>query len=322
MKPSLRTTIAGIEMVNPLMMSSGTFGFGEDFTRFSDFDNAQVGAIVLKGTTLKPRLGNPPPRIAETPAGVLNSIGLQNPGVEAVVTEILPRLAESGLQTPLVANIAGETVDEFAELATRFSQATNLAAIEVNISCPNVRHGDLDFGAEPRPASEVIAAVRSAPHLPLIAKLTPNTARTVDVARACVDAGADALSLINTLTGMVIDLSSRRPLLGNKTGGLSGPAIKPVAVAKVHQVFDAGGHLVPLVGMGGISNGDDAYEFILAGAAAVGVGTVLFYNHRAPREISAGLAAHLERAGFRRLSDAVGAAHSKKHWRKGSDETT
>jgi len=319
MKPSLNTQVAGIEMSNPVIAPSGTFGFGEDFVRFKDFDNAQVGAIVLKGTTLRPRLGNPPPRIAETPAGILNSIGLQNPGVDAVVKEILPRLAESGLKTPLIANIAGDTVEEYAEIARRFNSAANLAAIEVNISCPNVRHGGLAFGAEPEPAYEVIHAVRSATKLPVIAKLTPNTAKIIAVAGACIDAGADALSLINTLVGMTIDLRSQRPLLGNRTGGLSGPAVKPVAIAKVYEVFDAVGHRVPLIGMGGIANADDAYEFVLAGASAVGVGTALFYNHRAPREIAAGLAAHLERAGFRRLSDAVGAAH-KGPWRV-TDET-
>lgn len=309
MTPDLRTTIAGIEMATPVIVPSGTFGYGEDFVRFADYDNSAIGAIQLKGTTLLPRLGNPPPRIAETPAGVLNSIGLQNPGVEVVVTEILPRLADAGLRTPLIANVAGETVEEYAAVAARFSEAPNIAAIEVNISCPNVRHGGLAFGAAPELAAEVVRAVRAATNLPVIAKLTPNTAQIIDVAAACVVAGADALSLINTLVGMVIDLRSHRPLLGNKTGGLSGPAIRPIAVARVFEVFAAMGHRVPLIGMGGISNADDAFEFILAGASAVGVGTVLFYNHRAPREIVDGLAAHLTRAGFSRLSSAVGLAH-------------
>jgi len=320
MSEPLRTTIAGIEMATPVITASGTFGFGEDFTRFADFSNDDVGAILLKGTTLKPRLGNPPPRIAETPAGVLNSIGLQNPGVDAVVGDILPRLAAAGVTTPLIANIAGDAPDDYAEVARRFSTAPNIAALEINISCPNVRHGGLAFGADPAAAAGVVAAVRAATRLPLIAKLTPNTARIVPVAEACIDAGADALSLINTLVGMVIDLKSRQPLLANRIGGLSGPAVKPVAVAKVFEVFEAVGHRVPLIGMGGIQNGDDAYEFILAGAGAVAVGTAMFYNHRAPREIAAGLAAHLERAGFRRLSDAVGGAH-KKPRQKRPDET-
>jgi len=320
MTPDLRTTIAGIEMVNPLVMASGAFGFGEDFSRFDDFENDQVGAIALKGTTLEPRLGNPPPRIAETPAGILNAIGLQNPGVDAVVTEILPRLAESGLTTPLMANVAGETAEEYAAVARRFNGAPNVAAIEANISCPNVRRGGLAFGAAPEAASEVIQAVRAATTLPLFAKLTPNTARIAHVAGACIDAGADGLSLINTLVGMVIDLGGRRPLLGNETGGLSGPAIRPVAVARVYEVFDAVGHRAPLIGMGGVSNADDAYEMILAGAAAVGVGTAMFFNHRAPIEICAGLAAQLGEAGFRRVSDAVGAAH-KRGSRPSSDET-
>jgi dihydroorotate dehydrogenase (NAD+) catalytic subunit len=309
--PDLTTNIAGIQMANPIVVPSGTFGFGEDFTRFDDFDNADVGAIQLKGTTLKPRAGNAPPRITETPAGVLNSIGLQNPGVDAVVGEILPRLADAGLTTPLIANIAGETPEEYAEVARRFSAAPNIAAIEVNISCPNVRHGGLAFGADPDAACEVVGAVRAATSLPVIAKLTPNTARITPVAQACVDAGADALSLINTVVGMVIDLQSRRPLLGNGIGGLSGPAIRPVAVAKVFEVYDAIGHRVPIIGMGGITNGDDAYEFVLAGASAVAVGTALFYNHRAPREIAAGLAQHIERAGYGRLSDVVGLAHKE-----------
>ena len=315
MSVSLATTIAGIEMTNPLVMPSGTFGFGEDFARFADFDNADVGAIALKGTTLEPRLGNPPPRIAETPAGVLNSIGLQNPGVEAVVTEILPRLAASGLQTPLIANVAGDTPDEYAEVAARFSDAPNIAAIEVNISCPNVRRGGLAFGADPDAAAEVHAAT----DLPVIAKLTPNTARVVSVAEACIEAGADGLSLINTLVGMAIDIKSRRPLLANQTGGLSGPAIRPVAVAKVYEVFEAVGHRVHVIGMGGVSNADDAYEMILAGASAVGVGTAMFFNHRAPREIASGLAAHLDGAGFRRLSDAVGRAHKKNAWKQNGE---
>jgi dihydroorotate dehydrogenase (NAD+) catalytic subunit len=316
MMPDLSTNLAGVKLANPLIVPSGTFGFGEDFIRFDDFDNADVGAIQLKGTTLKPRAGNPPPRITETSAGVLNSIGLQNPGVEVVVGEILPRLAGSGLTTPLIANIAGETVEEYAEVARCFSTAANLAAIEVNISCPNVRHGGLAFGAEPEAAGEVIAAVRAATRLPVIAKLTPNTARITPVARACIEAGADALSLINTVVGMVIDLKSRRPLLGNQIGGLSGPAIKPIAVAKIFEVYEAVGHYVPIIGMGGVATGDDAYELLLAGACAVGVGTALFYNHRAPREILAGLTRHIEAAGYRRLSDVVGLAHKPRQARQ------
>jgi len=311
MRPDLRTTLAGIEMASPVIVPSGTFGYGEEFVRFADFDYAHIGAVQLKGTTLEPRLGNPPPRIAETPAGVLNAIGLQNPGVEAVVTEILPRLAESGVTVPLIANVAGDTVEEYAEVAGRFSDAANVAAIEVNISCPNVRRGGLAFGADPDAAAGVVRAVRAATDRPVIAKLTPNTAHLVPVADACVAAGADALSLINTLVGMVIDVTSRRPLLGNRTGGLSGPAIRPVAVAKVYEVFEALGHRVPLVGMGGIATADDAFEFVLAGASAVGVGTALFSNHRAPREIAAGLVQHLESAGFTRLAGAVGAAHKE-----------
>jgi dihydroorotate dehydrogenase (NAD+) catalytic subunit len=309
MTADLRTNIAGIPLANPIIAPSGTFGFGEDFARFADFDNADIGAISLKGTTLEPRLGNPPPRIAETPAGILNAIGLQNPGVEVVVNEILPRLADTGLSTPLLANIAGETPGEYAVVAERFSEAPNVAAIEVNISCPNVAHGGLAFGASPDAAFEVVEAVRKVTTLPVIAKLTPNTARTSFVAGACIDAGADGLALINTLVGMVIDLKSCRPLLANKTGGLSGPAVRPVAVAKTYEVFAAMGHRVPLIGMGGVSNADDALELILAGASAVGVGTALFSNHRAPREICDGLRAHLARLGLPRLTDAVGRAH-------------
>ena len=306
---NLNTTIAGIHMNTPLVMASGTFGFGEDFARFDDFDDSAVGAISLKGTTLEPRLGNPPPRIAETPAGVLNAIGLQNPGVDAVVRHVLPRLEAGGLTTPLFANIAGETVEEYAEVARRFSAAPNIAALEVNISCPNVRHGGLAFGADPAEAARVVLAVRQATDLPVITKLSPNTGRLVEVAEACVDAGSDALSLINTLVGMVIDLRSRRPLLGNQTGGLSGPAIRPVAVAQVFRVYAAVGHRLPIIGMGGVSDPDGAFEIILAGGAAVGVGTALFFNHRAPREIADGLERHLADAGLSRLSDAVGAAH-------------
>lgn len=301
----LSVNVAGLALSTPLLAASGTFGFAHEFARVEDFDLAALGAIMLKGTTLEPRAGNPPPRIAETPAGILNSIGLQNPGVESVIRDILPSLTT--LRPKLIANIAGSTVEEYAEVARRFDACGLVHAIEVNISCPNVKKGGALFGHDPFLASEVISAVRKGTRLPLIAKLSPNTADILPVARACIEAGADALSLINTLQAMAVDLERRQPLLGNVCAGLSGPAIKPVALWKLYQLWPlARRHNVPLIGMGGIETAADAIEFFLVGASAVAVGSALFWNHRVCSEILDGLRHWMAEHNVARLTDLIG----------------
>jgi dihydroorotate dehydrogenase (NAD+) catalytic subunit len=303
MSAATAVEIAGIKMKNPVMTASGTVGFGEEYARYLDLSS--LGALVIKTITLKPRAGNPPPRIAETPAGVLNAVGLQNPGVEALVREVLPRLA--CYDVPVVVSIAGETVDEYARLAARLDGVPGIAALEVNISCPNVKAGGIAFGTQPDMAAEVVQDVKRNTGLPVIAKLSPNVTDIRAIARAAAGAGADALSLINTLTGMAIDVDRRRPLLGNISGGLSGPAIRPVAVRAVWQVYQAVN--LPLVGMGGIMTARDALEFILAGARAVAVGTANLVNPGAAGEVIAGLARYLEEQGIADINELVGAAH-------------
>jgi len=302
----LSVNLAGIALQTPLMVASGTFGFASEFVRIEHFRTADIGAIVLKGTTLEPCEGNPPPRIAETAAGVLNSIGLQNPGVDHVIREILPSLDKAGPK--LIANIAGGTVREYAEVARRFDACGLVHAVEVNISCPNVKKGGALFGHSPATSAQVIAAVRKATKLPLIAKLSPNVADLVPIAAACIESGADALSMINTLQAMAIDAETRRPILGNVCGGLSGPAIKPVALWKVHQVWPlAKKHRVPIIGMGGIENARDVIEFFLAGASAVAVGSAMFWNYRVCTEIVEELRLWLAKHDVPRISDLTGA---------------
>lgn len=291
-EPKLAVDLAGLQLHNPLIVGSGTFAYGEEFMNVAGFKNEDIGAIALKGTTLEPREGNATPRVAETASGMLNSIGLQNPGADAVVRDILPRLR--AFDTKLIANIAGGTVEEYREVARRFAEAPGADAIEVNISCPNVHRGGAAFGSDPAMAAQVVAAVREVWAGPLIAKLTPNVTDIVPIAAACIDAGADILSLINTLRGMVIDTATRRPVLGNNFGGLSGPAVKPVAILMVHQVYQvASERNVPVIGMGGISTANDAIEFIIAGASAFSVGTALFWNASVCRQIIDGLRAYL-----------------------------
>lgn len=291
----------GLRLKNPVMAASGTFGYGTEYAELVAI--GQLGAIVCKGTTLKPRPGNPTPRIVETPAGMLNSIGLQNIGVEALIREKAPIWA--GWEVPVIVNIAGETPAEFAELAARLDGVPGVAGLEVNISCPNVETG-LEFGTDPAAAAAVTAAVRKATSLPVIVKLTPNVADIVAVARAVEAAGADAVSLINTLLGMAIDIRTRRPVLGAGFGGLSGPAIKPVALRMVYEV--AGAVKVPVIGVGGITTAADALEFLLAGATAVQVGTACFANPRAPIEILEGITAYLTAAGITDIREIIGAA--------------
>jgi dihydroorotate dehydrogenase (NAD+) catalytic subunit len=294
--------LRGLRLDNPVMTASGTFGYGTEYADFVDI--RRLGAIVCKGTTLEPREGNPQPRLAETPAGLLNSIGLQNIGVEALIKE--KATVWTSWEVPVVVNIAGESVDDYARLAARLDKVAGVSGLEVNIGCPNVKSGGMEFGTDPRAAAAVTGAVRKASSLPIMVKLTPNVTSVVGIAEAVADAGADALCLINTLRGMAIDTSARKPSLGNICGGLSGPAIKPVALYMVYQV--AGRVKLPIVGCGGIMSAQDALEFIMAGASAVEVGTAQFVNPRALLDVLEGIDEFMRREGVKDISELVGAA--------------
>ncbi len=295
----LAVDIAGIKMKTPVMTASGTFGFGLEYSDFVDLN--QVGAIVVKGTTLAPKAGNSGRRIAETPAGMLNSIGLENPGSEVFVQEIMPKLVK--YDVPVIVNISGNTVEEYGELAARLDKS-GVAGLEVNISCPNVKQGGIAFGTCPNSAAQVVAAVKARTGLPVIVKLSPNVTDIALMAKAVETAGADAISLINTLLGMAIDIRSWRPVLGNIVGGFSGPAVKPVAVRMVWQVARA--VKVPVIGMGGIMSAADAIEFFLAGASAVAVGTANFVNPYAAVDVAAGIQNYLTDRGLKQVSELVG----------------
>jgi dihydroorotate dehydrogenase (NAD+) catalytic subunit len=284
------------------MTAAGTFGYGTEYRHL--FDIQKLGAIVCKGTTLEPRDGNPQPRLAETACGLLNSIGLQNIGVKALIREKAPVWA--GWRVPVIVNIAGETVDDYAQLAHQLDGVAGISALEVNISCPNIKAGGAEFGANPESAARVTAAVRAATSLPVLVKLTPNTGEIAKIAAAVAEAGADAISLINTVRGMAIDITKRRPLLGNKTGGLSGPAIKPIALAMVYAA--AGAVDSPIIGCGGITTGKDAIEFIMAGASAVQVGTASFANPHAPLDVLEGIEEFMRKEGIKDISEIIGAA--------------
>ena len=299
-RPNLAVEIAGIPFKNPVMTASGTFGYGSEFTPF--FDLNALGAIIVKTVTMHPRQGNPPPRVVETPAGMLNSIGLQNVGIDNFLRHKLPFLRT--LSTPLLPNIAGKSVEEFADLAKRLSDAEGVTAIELNISCPNVA-GGLDFGTDPRLTYEVVRAVRQTTHLPIIPKLSPNVSDITVIARAAADAGAHALSLINTIVGMAIDVRTRAPKLPGATGGLSGPAIRPIAVRMVWEVAQV--VKLPLIGIGGITTGEDAVEFLLAGASAVQVGTANFLDPLTPMKVLAGIESYIIRHGFDAVTPLIGA---------------
>ncbi len=298
--PKLSVKIAGLDLKNPVMTASGTFGYGREFEPVVDLE--RLGAIIVKGLSLKPSKGNPPPRIAETPCGMLNAIGLENIGIEAFISEKLPFLAR--LSPAVLINIYGTTVEEYAALAARADDTPGIDGIEVNISCPNVKAGGVAFGVDPDAAGAVVGAVRRRTGKPLIVKLSPNVTDIVRIAAAAVAAGADALSLINTLTGMAIDVATRRPRIANITGGLSGPAIRPVAVRMVWQVARAVD--VPVIGIGGIMSAEDALEFLIAGAAAVEVGTANFVNPRATVEILEGIEAYMVAHGFKDVADLTG----------------
>jgi dihydroorotate dehydrogenase (NAD+) catalytic subunit len=291
----------GLLLANPVMTASGTFGWGTEYEHL--FDIQRLGAIVGKGTTLKPREGNPQPRLAETPSGVLNSIGLQNIGVKAVIKEKAPVWAT--WRVPVIVNIVGETVKEYAKLAKELDGVAGISALEVNIGCPNIKAGGAEFGASPKIAAEVTARVKANTSLPVLVKLTPNTSDIAGVARAVAGAGADAISLINTLRGMVIDVAQRRPILGNIFGGLSGPAIKPIAIYMVYEV--AGAVDIPVIGCGGIATANDALEFIMAGASAIQVGTANFSNPRAPLDVLEGIERFMEKEGVKDIAELIGA---------------
>lgn len=298
--PSLETTVAGIRMKNPVMTASGTFGYGNEYSDFIDLN--QLGATVVKGITSVPWPGNPMERIAETPSGMLNAIGLQNVGVDGFIEKKLPYLRN--FDVPVIVNICGERLEEYVEVTEKLNLTGGIAAVELNISCPNLHCGGMSFGVNPELTYQLVKAVREKTALPLLVKLSPNVTDITVIAAAAADAGADGLSVINTVLGMVIDVNTRQPMLQNVTGGLSGPAIKPIALRMVWQVFNA--VKLPIVGMGGIMTSDDALEFFIAGASAVAVGTANFVNPRAPLDIIDGIRAYLEQNEIKSIEDLVG----------------
>ena len=297
----LAVNIAGLGMKTPVTTASGTFGFGLEFQDFLDL--TKVGAVTVKGTTLEPRAGNKGQRAVETPSGMLNCVGLENPGADYFLAQTLPELRK--IDVPVIVNIAGSTPEEYGELAKKLD-IDGVHAIEINISCPNVKHGGIAFGTCPESAAEVVRAVKANTSKPVITKLSPNVTDIVEMALAAQEAGTDALSLINTLIGMKIDIERKKPVLGNVMGGLSGPAVKPVAVRMVYQVAQKVS--VPIIGMGGIMNAEDAIEFFLAGASAVAVGTANFRDPRLAETICEGILSYLDRNGFRSLQDIIGLA--------------
>jgi dihydroorotate dehydrogenase (NAD+) catalytic subunit len=300
----LSIDFCGLALSSPIVLLSGCVGFGEEYTRIAGFSNGDAGAIVLKGTTREPRLGNPAHRVYETPSGMLNAIGLQNPGVDKVIDDILPDLDFD--ETRFIANVCGSTIEDYAAVSKRFDDSP-IDAIEINISCPNIKEGGVSFGNDPDMSARVVAACRDQTAKPLIAKLSPNQTNIQENARRCIEAGADALAVINTITGMAIDAETRRPIIGNVRGGLSGPAIKPIALLKVQQVYEvAGPRNIPIIGQGGIVTATDAIEFLIAGAATVGVGTALFYDPFACKKINAGINEYLARHEIPSVSHLTG----------------
>jgi len=301
----LGVDFCGLSLASPIVLLSGCVGFGEEYTRIEGFSNRDAGAIVLKGTTREPRLGNSPHRVCETPMGMLNAIGLQNPGMDKVVDDILPGLDFT--ETRFFANVCGSTIDDYAAVTRKFDDSP-IDAIEINISCPNIKEGGVSFGNFPEMSAKVVAACRAQTAKPLIAKLSPNQTDIQENARLCIEAGADALAVINTVMGMAIDIEKQRPVIGNVRGGLSGPAIRPIALLKVHQVYEiAGPRNIPIIGQGGIVCASDVIEFLLAGATTVGVGTALFYDPLVCQKINSGVADYMERHGVGSVSELVGA---------------
>lgn len=300
-----KVTLCGIELANPVIPASGTFGYGAEFAALYDINC--LGTFSFKGTTREPRFGNPGPRIAEAPSGLLNSVGLQNPGVDAVIADELPRL-RGVFHKPVMANVCGFSVDEYVEVAAKLDACPEVGWLEVNISCPNVHGGGMGFGTSCESAAEVTREVKAAVHKPVIVKLTPNVTDIVSIARACENAGADGLSLINTVLAMRIDSWTRRPVLKNLTGGLSGPAVFPVALRMVWQVYEAVG--IPIIGMGGVSSAEDVIEMLLAGATAVGVGAANLRDPFAARDMVAALPGAMAKYGMDKLEDIIGGAHN------------
>jgi dihydroorotate dehydrogenase (NAD+) catalytic subunit len=302
---NLAVDVAGITMDNPVTTASGTYGFGLDYSRYYDVN--LLGALTLKSITLEKREGNPPPRIIETPAGILNSIGLANPGLDRFLTEVIPSL--EAVKIPVLASIAGDTIEDYVLLAERLSQEPKIAGLEVNISCPNVKKGGLEFGVDTVQVKKLVQAVRSSTDLPLIIKLSPNVTDITAIARSAVEGGADALALINTLQGMKIDIHTRKPCMANKVAGLAGPAVKPIGVRMVWQVAQAVN--VPIIGMGGICTTEDALEYIMAGATSVAVGTCNFINPMAPVEIIQGLYDYCINKGIKDINELVGCSFKR-----------
>ncbi len=300
----LSTRLCGIPLDNPVIPASGTFGYGYEFAELYDINI--LGTFSFKGTTREPRFGNPTPRIAECPAGMINAVGLQNPGVARVIAEELPRLAAC-FHKPVMANVSGFSVDDYADTCRLLDAQPQVGWLEVNVSCPNVHGGGMSFGTDPAAAAEVTRAVKRATHKPVIVKLSPNVTDIVSVARACEDAGADGISLINTLLGMRIDLKTRRPVIANTMGGLSGPAVFPVALRRVYRVSTA--LSVPVVGMGGVSSAEDVIEMMLAGATAVEVGAANLIDPWACKRIIEDLPAALDKYGINTLAEIIGGAH-------------
>ena len=302
--PKLASYFCGMRFQTPVVLLSGCVGFGEEYTRVDGFSHQDVGAVCLKGTTLEARPGNPTHRVYETPSGMLNAIGLQNPGANKVVNDILPSLDFD--QTRFIANVSGSTIEEYAEVTRLFDQSP-VDAIEINISCPNVKEGGVTFGNDPEMSARVVEACRSVTKKPIITKLSPNQTNIADNAKRCIEAGSDAFSVINTLMGMAIDTKTRTPIIGNVQGGLSGPAIKPIALLKVHQVYQVcKSHNIPIIGQGGITTVNDALEFIIAGASAIGLGTGLFYDPLLSKKINDGIADYLDTHQLNHLSELVG----------------
>ena len=301
---SLHVDFCGLSLASPIVLLSGCVGFGEEYTRVEGFSNRDVGAVVLKGTTHEPRLGNSPHRVCETPMGMLNAIGLQNPGVDKVVDDILPGLDFE--ETRFFANVCGSTIEDYAAVTRRFDDSP-IDAIEINISCPNIKAGGVQFGNVPEMSARVVAACRAETSKPIITKLSPNQTDIGENARLCIEAGTDGFAVINTVMGMAIDIEERKPVLGNVRGGLSGPAIKPIALLKTQQVYEvAKEHSVPIIGQGGITTANDAIEFLIAGATTVGVGTALFYDPLVCQKINSGLLDYLQRHKMSSVSDLTG----------------
>jgi len=310
LNPSLAVDFCGLRLASPIVLLSGCVGFGEEYTRVEGFSNRDVGAIVLKGTTREPRLGNPAHRVYETPMGMLNAIGLQNPGADYVVDRILPTLDFT--ETAFFANVCGSTIEDYVEVTRRFDDSA-IDAIELNISCPNIKEGGVQFGNSPDMSARVVEACRRVTKKPLITKLSPNQTDIKENARRCIESGSDALAVINTVMGMAIDVKTRKPVIGNIQGGLSGPAIKPIALLKVMQVAEvARPHNVPIIGQGGICSADDALEFIIAGATTVGVGTSLFYEPHSCKRINAGIAAYLAANAMASVGELIGSLDAPK----------